>query len=82
LPNGKATRLGSEHPAKSPRKPGVAGAGDVKSDVTAGQTGPADASGEPPGDPDLAAVVAAWPGLGAGVRAAVLELVRGAAAGG
>jgi hypothetical protein len=51
--------------------------GGAKSGAAGSGTGPHGAAAEA-GDPDLARVVAAWPGLPPEVRAAVLALVDGA----
>ncbi|RIK78426.1 MAG: hypothetical protein DCC68_15530 [Planctomycetota bacterium] len=72
----KMTPTGLEHTAKSSEMTGVAGQGGAESGALGAQSGhfhPALV------DADLASVIAAWPGLSADDRAAVLGIVRRAA---
>lgn len=66
---------GLELPAKNPRKTRVHDSGGSKSGNTRGDSDPPTGPVPPP-DPDLAAVVAAWPGLPPAIRAGIVAMVR------
>jgi hypothetical protein len=68
---------GLEPGAVFPKETQVSGAGGSKSgNKPAGSGDPA--APEPPADPDLAAVVAAWPDLPAALRAGIVAMVKAA----
>lgn len=68
-------RTGLEHPAKTPRKTRVHESGGANCGALSGDSG-APAGPVPPPDPDLAAVVAAWPGLPPAIRAGIVAMVK------
>ena len=67
LPESLAEGTGLEHTAYSSENPGVAPQGGAKSGALSGDSAPI--------DPDLAAVVAAWPTLPKATRRRVVEIV-------
>lgn len=73
--------VGPEHPSKSPGKTHVPGESGAKSGALPGDSvaQPAPAT---PTDPDLAAVIAAWPSVPLAVRAGILAMVKASKVGG
>ena len=74
------TPWGFEHTAISAGNAGVSESGGIKSGNIGAGFGPPTHSATPnlPTDPELAAVVAAWPDLPPAIRAGVLALVKAA----
>lgn len=74
---GPMGRAGLEHPPESPGNKGVSLSGGAKCGALPGDSDP-NPTPATPTDPELAAVVAAWPDLPPAIRAGVLALVKAA----
>ena len=68
---------GLEHPSKTPGNTLVSDSGGSKSGNKEGGFGPPTAPPKPT-DPELAAVVAAWPDLPPALRAGIVAMVKAA----
>ena len=69
---------GLEHPARIPAKTQFSETGGAESGAPEGETAPETGPETDPSDPELEAIIRAWPALPEAVRAGIVAMVRAA----